>query len=329
MLVDDVCKIFLYISFHGQHQLRCAINENPELAAYVYENCDKLFDMCVTMSGDHREDLLYNTADANGITYEGYMRQIDRHSCSIYQLNYAIAELLCCAASKYTLPDDKYEYLLYDICSNERYYASTNYYKRLDEIQEAIAKSSKTPEKYLNKIIRFCNDKKKVYAIMNKKLRTLNFTDKERTFAFECIDSRIFTVDPKEISDNTKKIIASIIEDALKQVKQYFKEYKDYVRPILEHCNTSIDFNKNAFENALKVAEKKSTTYTNFEIIYLINKELAKTNEYKHTIAEKEYDKNRESVADAVLSGKTEMKEENKNTYERNVKVENVFDYDR
>ena len=64
----------------------------------------------------------------------------------------------------------------------------------------------------------------------------------------------------------------------------------------MEHCNTSIDFNKNAFENALKVAEKKSTTYTNFEIIYLLNKELAKTNEYKHVIAEKEHDKNRESV---------------------------------
>ena len=61
----------------------------------------------------------------------------------------------------------------------------------------------------------------------------------------------------------------------------------------------------------------------------MINKELAKTNEYKHTIAEKEYDKNRESVADAVLSGKTEIKKENKNTYERNVKVEDVFNYDR
>ena len=61
----------------------------------------------------------------------------------------------------------------------------------------------------------------------------------------------------------------------------------------------------------------------------MLNKELAKTNEYKHVIAEKEHDKNRESVADAVLSDKTEIKEENKNTYERNVKVEDVFDYDR
>ena len=61
----------------------------------------------------------------------------------------------------------------------------------------------------------------------------------------------------------------------------------------------------------------------------MLNKELAKTNEYKHVIAEKEQDKNRESVADAVLSDKTEIKEENKNTYERNVKVEDVFDYDR
>ena len=138
---------------------------------------------------------------------------------------------------------------------------------------------------------------------------------------FDCI---LKGIQPKQLFDISKVSEQSELQsDDFDKLLKKYNYTRDTYNMMLEFLKTrsfvfNEENNKNAFENALKVAEKKSTTYTNFEIIYLLNKELAKTNEYKHTIAEKEYDKNRESVADAVLSGKTEMKEENKNTYERN-----------
>ena len=281
--VDEHCQFGAYASYPLKYAL--AHEQDSKMLEYIFENHEQLLYQGYSYDGDYTQTVIYAIQDhplmnekmaetlAKGMEFSSYIN--DKTNATIGSI----------VAKFGKLTERDYEYF----CEGLRY-TNHRYDANRYTITKAILQSSKTPLKYLRKLNTSLDVDDRTIANIATKIKGIT-TPKE----YENIITNIIKRDHNKIellNNETKKAIYNAITQTYQEFKRIRPSYKfdnpfEIYKPLLAILRQDNELMPEFNQYYLSYLEEKTRCMDDFERLYLIEKELEKSKEYRYVMIER------------------------------------------
>ena len=291
----------LKFSFYSAQPIKYAIahERDIKMLEHIFEKHEAMLLCGGSHNGDYSQTIIYEMQ--NHPRFNERIAEITAQGMNAfaYVNDKATAAMGCIAARFGKLSSKDYEYF----CEGLRY-TNHRYDVNRRTITDTILKSSKTPLKYLRKLSVSLDNHDRVNANIALKIKDLTSPQEYEDIMKNIMDGEYTKTE--SLSNEIKKAIYTAIVQTYQDIKgpslpyNPIEEYKSLLAILKQNNELMPEFN----QYHLSYLEEKTRGLDDFERLYLIEKELEKSKEYRYVMIERGLWKGIEEkdLADDILS---------------------------